>query len=170
MRTAKPNNQSTLICAQIRIGGTRPNHESDYEFNKIENINVVWKFINESLINNDPLIRETRNFKLFVTTDSELVLQDAFQFFGNDTIVLNDGSIKHIDRDLSGNLNTCSPIQRTILDFHSLQNCDKAVVTHSSGFGILGVWNRKEPFKNLYIYQHPNIIRADDFDEKNIAH
>ena len=45
--------------------------------------------------------------------------------------------------------NNCSRIEKSILDFHFLQNCDKAVIS-LSGFGLLGTNNRKYPEKDLY--------------------
>ena len=152
LKSTKPNSKSILICAQLRLGGKRKNHATDFEFNKESNAKVVWNFINQTFL----IDKKINNYKIFITTDSEVVEQEGISVFGKDRVVVNEGPIKHIDRDLlKGSLP--SQIERTILDFHSLQNCDNAIVTYLSAFGSMGCWNRKEPFKNLYIYKHPKI-------------
>ena len=153
LRAAKPDSNTTLICAQLRMGGNRKNHAADFEFNKESNAKVVWNFINQTFLIDQKILN---NYKIFITTDSEVVEQEGITVFGKDRVVVNEGPIKHIDRDL-GKGSDASQIERTILDFHSLQNCDYAIVTAGSAFGSIGCWNRKEPFKNLYIYKHPNI-------------
>ena len=152
LKSAKPDSNTTLICAQLRIGGARKDHAADFEFNKASNVNVVWNFIKQTFL----IYQNIKNYKIFITTDSEVVEQDGIQVLGKDRVVVNAGPIKHIDRDLAKG-SSASQIERTILDFHSLQNCDYAIVTHLSAFGSMGCWNRKEPFKNLYIYNHPKI-------------
>ncbi len=96
LKSAKPNSNTTLICAQLRMGGNRKNHAADFEFNKESNQKVVWNFINQTFLIN----RTINNYKIFITTDSKVVEQDGISVFGKYRVVVNEGPIKHIDRDL----------------------------------------------------------------------
>ena len=59
-------------------------------------------------------------------------------------------SSKHID--FSSN---CENNENVIIDFHLMQHCDIGIVSHS-GFGILALWNRPNPFENLFVYTNHN--------------
>jgi hypothetical protein len=161
VKLAKPLVKSKLLCVQIRLGGASKNHVSDWQFNKFENIKVVWNFVNETFLNNGTL---NEDYKIFVTTDREEVLDEAIRIFGSNKVVFNKGEIKHLERDVKYNSSDCSAIERTILDLVSLQNCEKISVSFSSGFGLFGAWLRKEPLKNLYMYNHPNftLVQTND--------
>jgi hypothetical protein len=161
MKLAKPTKDTKLICVQIRLGGSNDkNHADDVEFNKFENIKVIWSFVNNTLKLNE-------TYKIFITTDREIVEEEAIRLFGSQYIVINKGIIKHIDKDLENqNETNCSLIEKTILDFHSMQNCDQMVITFYSGFGLLGSWLKKVPFKDVYVYKHPNITLAEPIYEK----
>lgn len=149
LKKAKPTQHSPLICVQIRIGGEkRKNHASDWKFNDRNITLKVWKFLREKII------LKLNNYKLFITTDDEDVQQEAFREFGSENVVTNDGEILHIDRDVQS-LNDCSRIEKTILDFHSLQNCDFGIV--SSGFGKMGLMNRPNPIENIYSIENNQI-------------
>jgi len=114
------------------------------KFNDKNVTKIFWKFIRNDLIAK----LELKNYKIFITTDDEDVQKEAFDEFGSDKVVTNEGEILHIDRDVD-NLNDCNRIEKTILDFHSLQNCDIGIA--SSGYGKMGLWNRKDPVKDLYV-------------------
>ena len=141
----KSQNNTKLLCVQIRTGGIRSNHKRDKLFNSYESTKKFWKFINKNFLNDSKI----DNFKLFITTDNELVERDAIQIYGIDKVILNDGPIFHIDRDVHRS-NDCKNSVRTILDFHCLKNCDIGVIS-SSNFGRFGLWNRKNPTENLFI-------------------
>jgi hypothetical protein len=69
--------------------------------------------------------------------------------------VHNDGPFNHIDFiEYSKNLNDCSSIEKSVLDFHCLAECDAVVVSRSQ-FGRMGIWRRKDPTKDVYAY-HSN--------------
>ena len=140
----KIENNAKLLCVQIRTGGIRSNHKRDKLFNSYENTKKFWKFINKKFLNDSKI----DNFKLFITTDNELVEKDAIKIYGKDKVILNDGPILHIDRDVHRS-NDCKNAERTILDFHCLKNCDIGVIS-SSNFGKFGLWNRKNPTENLF--------------------
>lgn len=94
-------------------------------------------------------------YKIFITTDDELVQQEAFNEFGQNKVVTNNGEIVHIDRDVHDLREDCTRIEKTILDFHSFSNCDFALV--SSQFGEMAAWNRKNPLENIYMISQNKI-------------
>ncbi len=163
LKAAKSTKITKLICAQIRIGGNRNNHASDHQFNEKTVTKLVWSFIKKQIIIESNLT----DYKLFITTDDEDVQKEAFDEFGSDKVVTNDGEILHIDKD-AHDLNDCSRIEKTILDFHSLQNCDFGLV--SSGFGKMGLWNRVDPFRNLFIINRNGVDPILNTTESITAH
>ena len=137
-----------LFCAQIRIGGKRPNVNYDKQFNDINSTHYFWNIIRNNFITN---LTQSQDWKLFITTDTELVELEAIREFGIDKIIRIPGVFAHVDRE--SNLgNDCTRIEKPILDFHFMQNCDKVVISRS-GFGRLSAWNRVDPIKDLYVYE-----------------
>ena len=148
IKEAKPDNETSLICTQIRIGGIRPNVKWDSEFMPKNSSKLFWKFIRETFLDKNP----DKKYKLFVTTDTEAVEEEALEEFGEDTIVKINGPFIHIDREEVGNVNDCSKVEKVILDFHALQLCDIAIISQS-GYGRLGISNRIDPAKDLYRFE-----------------
>lgn len=151
---AKPSKKSKLICAQLRIGSAK----TDTQFMNRKDSILYWKFINETFLYN---LKE-KNFKIYVTSDLEEIKYEAQQVFGKKSVVFYKESSLHIENDFK-NLKQnpkCDSIQNVLLDFHSLQNCDYAVISHS-GFGVLGMWNRPVPAKNVYVYTNLESIKKD---------
>jgi hypothetical protein len=145
---AKPDNETILICTQIRIGGVRPNVKWDSEFMPSNSSKLFWKFIRETFLDKNP----EQKYKLFVSTDTEAVEKESLLEFGEDMIVKIDGPFVHIDREEVGNVNNCSRVEKVILDFHALQLCDIAIISQS-GYGRLGISNRIDPAKDLYRFE-----------------
>ena len=51
LKLAKPNSETKLICAQIRLGGSnRKNHASDWKFNERNVTKLVWEFIRKTFL------------------------------------------------------------------------------------------------------------------------
>ena len=153
-KDAQINSQTKIFCAQIRIGGTRPNVKYDRIINKFGVQKNFWRFIRNHFLNN---LTSNEDWRLFITSDLEAVELEAFEEFGQDRVIRIPGVNSHVDRE-SHLSNDCSRIEKPILDFHFLQNCDKAVIS-TSGFGRLGVWNRKEPLKDMFIYVKEKIYK-----------
>ncbi|CAF0752750.1 unnamed protein product [Brachionus calyciflorus] len=142
LKRLKPNRDSKLICCQIRKGDPNQREQRD-EFVEQN----FWNFINQTfLISNN----YSSNFKIFVTSDLEYVKLDAKDYFKNNEVIFNENSSLHIDQVLMSD-NECEKMENVLLDFHLMQNCDIGVVSHS-GYGILSLWNRPDPFKDLYVY------------------
>ena len=144
LQNASLASKTQIYCAQIRIGGKRPNVNYDKPINDLNSTKLFWSFIREKFIRNNT------NWRLYVTSDMDSVELEAIKEFGRDKVILISGVNSHIDReDALGK--DCSRIEKPILDFHFMQNCNMAVVS-MSGFGILGIWNRKEPIKDAYMF------------------
>ena len=91
------------------------------------------------------------NYKVFLTTDNPTVYDDFLKHFGR-KLIHNNGPFNHIDFiEFSKDLNDCSSIEKSVLDFHCLAECDAAVISRSQ-FGRMGIWRRKDPIKDLYTY------------------
>ena len=74
------------------------------------------------------------------------------QSFGRDKLLHNTGPFNHMDFvEYSKDLNDCSSIEKSVLDFHCLAECDAAVISRSQ-FGRMGIWLRKDPTKDVYVY------------------
>jgi len=142
-KQANLNKKTKIYCAQIRIGGRRPNVEKDLQFNDRNITKTFWKFIR------DKFIKDTKNWRLFVTSDMDEVEMEAIEEFGEDKVIRILGTNSHVGREKNLG-NNCSRVEKPILDFHFLQNCDKAAISQSS-FGRLGTYNRKQPDKDVYI-------------------
>ena len=148
IKRAKPDSQTKLLCAQIRIGGVRPNVAFDQQFTPRNNSKLYWKFIRDNFLIKNP----KQKYKIFITTDTESVEKESILEFGKDFIVKIDGPFIHIDREEVGNISDCSKIEKIILDFHAIQLCDSVIISQS-GFGRLGISNRIDPTKDLWRFE-----------------
>jgi hypothetical protein len=149
-----------LICAQIRIGGKRPHVSDDYQYNHLSVIEKFWHFINQTFINQ--LKSENKNYKIFISTDTEKVLVEANRTFGNDKMIKIEGMYTHLDRE--SNLgNDCSRVEKTFLDFDFMKHCHMAVVS-ASGYGMISIMNRPEPTLNLYKFDK-DFIKINDMSQ-----
>ena len=145
LQKAKPNKDTVLICAQVRLGG--PPHDS-VVFTHKNNTVIYWNYIRNKFIQNNT------NFMIFLTTDSKQVEDEARSEFGFRKLIINDGFNAHLDRESNLN-NNCSKVEKTFLDFHSLQNCDKAIISES-GYGKL---NSLSFLNYLYVIVTNSFIR-----------
>lgn len=135
-----------LICAQIRIGGRSEHVYQDKVFNFMNETKNFWNFINETFIKN----LTNHNYRLFVTSDNKKVEQDAEKVFGKRIIKLKGENV-HIDRTKKGK-KSCDFFDKVFLDFHVFRHCDMVVISQS-GFGLLSLLNRENPFENAYQYR-----------------
>lgn len=148
----KKEDSSPLLCGHIRIG-RNPSNPKDMIFPHREKMNItILKFL------------ESRPGRIFITTDSNDVLQLARKLISSTRLIEIDGTIAHIDRDLH-NL-ACQSLEKTILDFHALSQCHLAVISKSS-FGHLAILRRIDPYEELYLYCNgiKQIHNRDDYDQ-----
>jgi hypothetical protein len=110
-----------LICAQVRIGGKRPNVRYDKVFTKMENTKYYWDYINETWIQGERL--DPDGYRIFVTTDTEAVEKESVKVFGREQIIAIKGVFTHIDREYDKGLD-CSRYHKIMLDFFVLGKCD----------------------------------------------
>jgi len=173
-------NNTKLFCAQVRIGGAREfvSHDSIFTFRN--NSKLYWNYIRSNFIKNQT------NYKIFLTTDTKNVEQEAINEFGQEKLIINEGNNYHLDREYD--LESDDMLDKIFLDFHALQNCQMALISESgfgklkilflnlfTGFinkvfsrkGKLGVWNRENPNQNLTVFSNKiqGMIKYENFDE-----
>lgn len=153
LKKAKPSNKTKLICAQVRIGDA-----GGTQFMKRGNLQIYWNYMRTNFIKN------LTDYRIFLTTDTQDIVSEAIKEFGNEFIVTNDGPNNHLDLFRKLKLND-EKLDKTFLDFHSLQNCHMAIISES-GFGKLGVFNRNYPNENLAMFS--NLRSTSEFKEQKI--
>jgi hypothetical protein len=109
-------------------------------------------------------IKNLTDYRIFLTTDTQDIVSEAIKEFGNEFVVTNDGPNNHLDLFSKLELND-EKLDKTFLDFHSLQNCHMAIISES-GFGKLGVFNRNYPNENLAMFS--NLRSTSEFKEQQI--
>lgn len=142
----KPNESVKLVCTQIRLGDRVKANEIEQKV-----ISKFWNFINQTFIGTNT----TNDFKysIYVTSDRENVKIKTKEYFKNFSVFYAKDSSHHVT--FTSYKNACKKIQNAIFDFYMMNVCDIGVVSHS-GFGILSLWNRKNPFQDLYVYTNRN--------------
>ena len=132
------------ICIQVRIGGTRPNVESDRDITPRNFSTFYWDFVKEKFIkeNND-------NYRVFVTSDTQSVEEEAKEVFGKEKTVVIDGISTHLDQE-TGYKDDCTRFEKVVMDFYMLGYCDMALVS-DSGFGVFGILRNRIPDENYYV-------------------
>ena len=159
-RKLKPNPTTKLVCAQIRIGGG----DNDDRFADLQQSTEFWKFIDGYLDTRHSVMKD---YMIYVTSDKEEVKKQARERYRPDKLfMINDSSV-HMDKQVGNLGDNCSAVENVILDFHLLQHCDVAVVSHS-GFGILGAWNRPNPNQEVYVFTNQDAIKKNYWDRKNL--
>ena len=168
MSKTKKSEGYKLVCAQIRIGGRIRLNVTDLDFveNATATRNDFWKFIKEKFLAN---ITDSK-YMIYLTTDNEVARKEAVDVFDKGKVITHEESNYHFGNigDFFPRNITCDKVKRTWFDFHALKECDKAVVSHS-GFGLLGVWNRPDPAKDLYIYSTEERIKTGRFSRTNLS-
>lgn len=134
-----------LICAQVRLGGGR-----DRTFVPKNSPRLYWDLIKNKFLFN------LTDYKLFITTDSKEVIDEANKEFDSNKVIAFKQSSYHIDFVLFPfkTARQCNQMSDLFLDFYFLGQCHMGVVSHS-GFGLLGILNRKnlnEIYDNFYVY------------------
>ncbi len=104
-----------------------------------------------------------KKWRLFITSDMESIELEAIKEFGQDRVIRIEGVNAHVDRESNLN-NDCTRIEKPILDFHFLQNCDKAIISKESGFGQLGLWNREKPYEGVFYFKNDHFYSIDDLN------
>jgi len=146
IKLTKPNNETKLICAQIRIGDN-----NGLQFTHRNNTKHYWSFLKEKFLADKEI---ANNYKLFVTSDKEFVIDEAINEFGKENVIAFKNRSNHFEYS---NETECSNLDGVYLDFNMLGKCDMGVLSHS-GFGLIGVLLRKNIQEinknNFYVYSN----------------
>ncbi|XP_069142112.1 uncharacterized protein [Argopecten irradians] len=115
-----------LACAQIRMGGsaTIPGDDIHTTESQLKDIWIMLKVL------------ESKNYNIFVATDSKSVRDQAKLFLNN--LLEAKGRILHIDWNPKGD-GLASGYRRVVVDFFVLTKCDVLLLT-KSGFGIMAAY------------------------------
>ena len=144
----KPNKETKLICAQIRIGDN-----NGLQFTHKNNTKQYWNLIKKKFLTDKSI---AKNYKLFVTTDKEFIIDEAINEFGKENVIAFKNRSNHFEYS---NKNECSNLNGVYLDFNMLGKCDMGVLSHS-GFGLVGVLLRNN-FRDtndnqFFVYSNPH--------------
>ena len=88
------------------------------------------------------------------------MIDEAIQMFGNASVVAFRERSFHISltigRASNMTVNECDRIREIYLEFFMLGQCDMGLVSRS-GFGLIGILNRKEinELSNFYVFTNP---------------
>lgn len=164
LKNARSSTNTRIICAQLRFGSS-----NDFVFMNRKDSFQYWKFINETFLYGKEFNLASGSFKIYVTSDHEDVKYEAERVFGKDKVIFYKDSSMHIENDFKHEDTSaeCKNFKNVLLDFHTLQNCDMSVLSHS-GFGILGNWNRKDPNKNVYVFTNQELIKSNYWNRKDL--
>lgn len=146
-----PNNTTKLVCAQIRLG-TNPTIPLDFRVrNKYSSVGAVWKFLQK--------YNDSSTYKIFVTTDSQIVRQSAKKLFSKQ-IVDVEGAIVHVDSYEPGRDEfACGGFEKALLDQHVLSLCDVLVISRG-GFGFNAIYVRKKS-SSIFIFHNGKVEPLD---------
>ena len=136
LKIAKPKKDTKLICIQFRVF-----------YAGRDNSKLFWDFVNQTYIQN-----LTSDYRIFITSEKDYIEEEAKQVFGKEKIVNIPGVFFEMDTSNDITPTNCTRIEKALLDFHAMQNCNMAIIS-KSGFGILGVANRDIPNENLYLFK-----------------
>jgi hypothetical protein len=103
-----------MIGIQIRTEFLKSNQE-------VDKFIECAKWIEASL-------NTTKKVKWYMTSDSEIVIEKAIQFYGN-KVIIGRGKIAHVENNKG--------YERAILDIELLSLCDELILTGGSTFGKL---------------------------------
>jgi len=147
LKLAKPSPDSKLFCAQIRIGGKpvdENNKYTDFEFMKVEKAENFMNYIDSNFIGNNT------NYKVFLTTDNQEVVEKARVHFSSNRLVTNVNNRFHFNNQLQDH--KCEEAVEQFVDFAMLSECDMGVVSHS-GYGMLPIFKKRpETWKNFFVF------------------
>ncbi len=160
LELSNPNNETNLICVQIRIGGLN----GELLFTSESNTKKYWDFLRSKF--------DLTNSKIFITTDREEVIDESIKEFGNKTIIAfknRSFNIHHI-KHYKSSMKECNNIGELYIDFFFLGECNMGIISHS-GFGFFGIMNRlnRNDLKNFYVFTNPKKIKKNNGDRNNLS-
>ncbi|XP_067687010.1 uncharacterized protein [Haliotis asinina] len=147
---AKPRGSSKLVWAQIRLfkNPSNPNDNKNPRGATMQDVQKIWNFFRNF---SDPSA-----YKIFVTSDSETVMQQARKLFPSQ-IMESEGKVFHMELG-TDRKSRCDGWKKVILDQHVLMSCDVLVLTFS-GVGRVAAYVRGTP-KGLYCMVEHKLIKC----------
>ncbi len=132
LKLLKPNKDTYVICAQIRT------HDIDNKKNS-SIAHLFWNYINVNFF--DKKNKNNDNYRIFITSDYDLIEKEASIYFGYDKVVYttNVGKSNHFLK-----IKDCKNEIKGVLDFFLLQHCDLALHGHGE-YGKTAYYNRVYP-------------------------
>ena len=130
LNKALPTSKHRLLCVHVRLG--RQAFSGDPYRMTLENLHKVWSWMKKQI--------QTDNDRIFVTGDSHKIVESAKNQSFSDRIISIPGAIIHsnkFDREnISNKTILCSGMERLILEYHMLMNCD-VFVRGYSGLSVI---------------------------------
>lgn len=170
LKKLKPKTATKSICIQVRIGGARPNVGYDLNITPRIYTNYYWDFVKEKFIKQK--LKGSKDYRIFVTADTESVEKEAIEVLGRDKVITIDGVSTHVDRE-NGFKNNCTRFEKIVMDFYMLGHCDMALVS-DSGFGIFGILRNRIPNTDFFVLsvlssssKKPEFFIMNDFIHAN---
>jgi hypothetical protein len=151
---AKSGPQSRLVCAQIRLGRNPSIPNDSASRANATDVANVWKFLRRMATSQD---------KIFVTTDSESVREEAKKEFPSQ-ILDTEGAIRHIEKGKK-NEEMCSAFEKVLVDQNILSRCDVLMIS-KSGLARIAAYVRGDAHATYCLHKgkitacRPNNIRA----------
>jgi hypothetical protein len=142
----KMNKNSKLICGQIRLGGGG-GVSIDLKFTSRQNTALYWSHIKNMFLKNNENSSSLFDYKLFITTDTPDVIDEATQVFGKDKVFGFKDSSYHIEFKRSSK--QCNKLSELFIDFKLLGDCDMGVISHS---GLFFVAHHFSLYFSIFIY------------------
>ena len=145
-----PTSKHRLVCLHVRLG--RESGFGDFAIrNSLSNLPKIWSWVsNETTSEYD---------KIFLMSDSNTVIESAYNQTFADKLVTIPGAIVHINKFGGKNMTTvCEGIEKLILEHHVAMNCD-VFVRGISGLSDIAAAVRGSD-KGLYCLQANGTIEA----------
>lgn len=155
---AKPNESSKLVCAQIRLfkNPSNPHDGSIVRGAKMPDVQKIWNFFRN--------FSDLTTYKIFVTSDSENVTQQARKLFPSQIMDIG-GKVYHIDREPDVK-SRCTGWKQVILDQHVLMSCDVLVLTFS-GVGRVSAYVRGRS-EGLYCMVEHRLVKCQPSELRSL--
>ena len=156
---------SKVICVELNLNledkarqvqKTVESRDIDLELMK-----QFWAFTRQHLVGNlSNFVEDNPGYTLFLKTDQVRVVHETMHEFVNQTDVVNNWGIEmngesqaeaEVDED------SCKSFERTLLDFHALAHCDKAVIMGPTDLSNLGLYRMSKAKKDqLVLFRYSN--------------
>ncbi|CAD5118173.1 DgyrCDS6904 [Dimorphilus gyrociliatus] len=147
----KTFDKKPLICAHVRTGGGKT-IPGDSARGRMFGTKTLWAFLQEKL-----LFDKFKDAKVFLATDNDAVREEFKKTFGHVGTEIS-GNIVHIDRwgsqkrTIHDKAAACHGMDKVLLDFEIMSECDLLVITWRSGFSTMPALRNRHR-NELYVWR-----------------